>query len=72
MEQELLIEIANLLGCSLDDVTDEDIARQECKGWSMSVDGHPYCLCCGCNLAESLEKLKGRKACGICHTRINE
>ena len=67
---QLLQESAKRFGCSPDDLPDEYLDTVEKNGWSVSLDGHPYCLNCGCQVSETLAQLAGRKRCGMCQNAL--
>jgi hypothetical protein len=48
---------------------DDELGFVPDSGWG-TKDGIPFCFCCGCQLCESLDKLKGRKFCGVCHSSL--
>ena len=71
-QEQLRQEVAKLAGISLDEVDDEEVEHQEQKGWSVALDGTPYCLNCGCGIGVSLEAVKGRKRCGTCRGKLSD
>jgi hypothetical protein len=66
-----IAEVSILVGCAPDDVSDEDIERIKSKGWSVTLNGEPYCLTCGCEIKSSLENMPNRKFCGSCRYSLN-
>lgn len=63
-------EFAVLHNLQEDEVCQEDIEQVEMNGWSVTVDGSPYCLHCGLEICESFDELTGRKFCGSCRNSL--